>query len=54
LCVNDILEFKQIEEFAKWIIENEDERCKFAYSTLINIYLLSDTKENINLALQVI
>jgi len=52
--VNNILEFKEIEDFAKMIIAKEDERCRFAYSTLINIYLISGEKENIQKTLEVL
>lgn len=53
LCVNNILDFKEIEEFTKLIISKEDERCRFAYSTLISIYLISGEKENILKAIEV-
>ena len=51
--MNNILEFNEIEDFALTIIKNEDERCRFAYSTLINIYLLTNSKDKINAALKV-
>lgn len=53
LAVNNILEFKEIEEFTKLIISKEDERCRFAYSTLINIYLISGEKDNVLKAVEV-